>query len=132
MITEISQKQNIFLTWLFWHFFEIPKEILKALKNYLVFLFNYFSIPILLKTLFSHWRRYRESYGKGFDLKRFFSALTFNLISRILGAIVRIITIFIWLIAEFFVLIGFLIILLFWLILPFLGIIGIYWIFSTL
>jgi len=106
---EACPKQNIILSWLTWHFFETPKGILNAFKNFLIFNFNYFSIPFHFKTLFSHWRRYKEFYSKNIvDIKQNFKTLTFNLISRVLGAIVRLITILIGVAAEIFIfIIGF-------------------------
>ena len=92
-------KQNIISLWFEWQFFDVPKSIMEAWKNYLKFNLNYFSIPVLLKTFFSPWRRYGQSYGKGFNLGRYFEAFVFNMMSRIIGAILR----------AFFILTGFLI-----------------------
>lgn len=50
---------------------------------------NYFSIPLLIRTFFSHWRRYRWSYGRGFDIGRYISVFFSNLISRVMGAAMR-------------------------------------------
>jgi len=116
--------QNIFIQYLIWHFFDVPKGILEAWRNFLLFNLNYFSIPLLFKTLFSHWRRYRYSYGRRFDLGRYFEAFTFNLISRGLGAVVRVILILIGLLVEFFIILAGAIIFLGWLILPVLLIAG--------
>ncbi len=87
---------------------------------------NYFSVPLLLKTFFSHWRKYKWSYGRGFDVGRYFEAFFSNLISRVLGAIIRSIMIFLGLITEIFVLLLGLIVFVGWLILPALLIFGIY------
>ncbi len=57
------------------------------------FLFYFVPIPWLLKTLFSPWKKDVTRYGQGFDLKRFLETLAFNLISRVLGAVVRAMTI---------------------------------------
>ena len=123
---EASPKRNIILQWLVWYFGGAPKGILKAFKNFLVFNFNYFSISSLAKTLFSHWRRYIESYGRGFNPKRWASAFVGNMISRCLGAFVRTITILCGLIIELFILIGGIIVLLVWLFLPILLIFSFY------
>lgn len=123
---KVSPKRFIILQFLVWHFWEAPKGILKAFKNFLVFNFNYFSIGLLAKTLFSHWRRYRESYGKGLNIKRYFEAFTTNMISRILGAIVRIVTILVGLTVELFILIGGVIVFLTWIFLPVLLLLGLY------
>ncbi|MFC1789808.1 hypothetical protein ACFLYY_02430 [Patescibacteria group bacterium] len=117
-------KQNILLQWLSFYFFDAPKGILKAWRNFLLFNLNYFSIPILLKTLFSYWHRYRWYYPKGFNVGGYFSTLLSNAISRILGAMVRVFFIIIGILVEFFIIILGGLILLGWLILPFVSIAG--------
>ena len=115
---KASKKQSIIIQYLIWHFFDVPKEIVKAWKNYLVFNLRYFSIFLLLKTFFSHWRKYKWSYGRGLDLKRYFEAFFSNLISRTLGAIIRSFLILLSLIIEIFIFQAGIIVLLFWLGLP--------------
>ena len=126
MITEVAKKTNIFFQWLFWQFFEMPGNILKAWRNFLLFNLNYFSILLLLKTFFSPWRRYKWSYGKGFDATRYLEAFFSNLISRILGAVMRSFLIFIGLLVEIFIIFAGAIIFLGWLVLPLILIFGIY------
>jgi len=112
--------KNILSDWLFWHFFKVPKDIIKAFRNFLLFNLNYFSILFLLKTLFSPWRKYKDSYGRGFDFQRYFETFTFNLASRILGAIVRIIIILVGLILEVFIFLLGIIFVIGWIFSPFL------------
>ena len=122
---EVVQKQNIFLQWFLWQFFEMPKNILVVWKNFLKFNLNYFSLLLLLRTLFSPWRRYKVFKGRGFDLGRYLEALFSNLIFRILGAIMRSFLIIIGLLTEIFIVfIGF-IVFISWLVLPALLIAGI-------
>jgi len=111
-------KENILYQRIFWHFIEVPKEILKGWKNFLLFNFNYFSIPLLLKTFFSPWRRYRESYGRGFDIGRFLETLFANIIYCALGAIMRSFLIIIGLFTEVFIFFAGLLVLLGWIIMP--------------
>jgi len=115
---EVTKKQNVFSQWVSWQFFDVPKGIFKAWINFLKFNLNYFSILLLLKTLFSPWRRYRVSYGKGFDIGRYFSAFFSNLIFRTLGAILRSFLIFIGLLVEVFIIFVGLILFFLWLLLP--------------
>ena len=110
--------QNIISLWLQWQFFDVPKNILKGWRNFLKFNLNYFSVPTLLKTLFSHWHRYSYSYGKRFDPWRYFEALVFNMMSRVIGAVLRIFFIVTGLLIEIFIIFGGLIIFLGWIILP--------------
>lgn len=118
--------QNVFIQYLSWQFLETPIAILNAWRNFLLFNLNYFSIPLLLKTLFSPWRRYKMSYGKGFDAGRYFEALFSNLIFRIIGAIMRSFLIIVGLFVEFFIICIGLIVFLGWLLLPVLLILGFY------
>lgn len=116
--------QNIFIQYLRWHFFDTSREILKGWHNFLLFNLNYFSIPLLIKTFFLPWHKYCYSYGRGFDLKRYFGTFTFNLISRTLGAILRSVLIIIGTLIEIFIILGGIILISGWLILPLLLIIG--------
>ena len=51
---------------------------------------HYFSLPLLLPTLFYPWKRLAVSGGKsGFNLGRAFESFTFNFVSRFMGAFVR-------------------------------------------
>ena len=125
-MAEVTKKQNIFLQWLIWQFLEVPGNILKAWKNFLLFNLNYFSIPLLLKTFFSPWHRYRVSYGKGFDIGRYFSVFFSNLIFRILGAVMRSFFIIVGLIAEIFIIFAGAILFFGWLVLPAILILGLY------
>ncbi|HXK32344.1 MAG: hypothetical protein A2Z68_00475 [Candidatus Nealsonbacteria bacterium RBG_13_38_11] len=117
-------RQNIVIQWLCWHFFDVPKGILKAWRNFLFFNFNYFSVVLLLKTFFSPWRRYSWSYGRGFNIQRYIEVFLSNLLSRALGAIVRSFLIVFGLITEIFIISLGLIVFLGWLILPALLIFG--------
>jgi len=115
-MSEVSQ--NIFFQYFSWQFFDVPKKLIKAWKNFLLFNLNYFSIPLLVKTLFAPWRKYKMSYGRGFDAGRYFEAFLSNLIFRILGAIVRIFLIIIGLFVEILIIFGGIIVFFGWLILP--------------
>lgn len=121
-----APRKNTISEFLKWHYKEASSFILKVYKNFLVFNLNYFSVPLLFKTLFSHWRRYKDSYGRGFDIKRYIKTFFFNSISRILGAVVRSIIIIFALILEVLILVLGLAIFILWLLLPFLIIILIF------
>jgi len=123
---------NIFIQYLEWYFFDVSKGILAGWQNCLRFNLNYWSVPLLVKTLFSHWRRYRYSYGKGFSFKRYFEVFTFNMLSRTIGAIMRIVLIILGSIAEVFVFILGASVFLIWLILPILLIGGLFYGFKLL
>lgn len=115
---EALENKNIFVEWFLWQFFEVPKFLLGVWKNYILFALNYFSLPILLKSLFSPWRKYRWVYPKGFNVVEFFNTLISNAVSRILGAIMRIVLIVTGIIFQIFVIVAGLIIFLAWLLIP--------------
>lgn len=119
--------KNILFLYIEWHFLDVAKGILKAWRNFLLFNLNYFSVPLLLKTFFSPWRKYKESYGRGLDIKKYFEAFASNMISRVLGAIVRSFLIIIGIAFEIFILFAGLIVFLAWIILPLLLIGGLYY-----
>lgn len=124
-MSVLSQK-NIFLLYIRWQFVGVPTKILMAWKNFLQFGLNYFSIPQLLKTFFSPWRRYQWFYPRGFDAWRYLETFFSNLISKTLGAVFRTVLILVGILFEAFILaVGFLVFL-GWFILPIFLILGIY------
>ncbi|MBZ9572150.1 hypothetical protein KJA15_02375 [Patescibacteria group bacterium] len=127
-----SLAKNILVQYLTWHFFNQSKVILKVWKNLLLFNSNYFSIPLLIKTFFSHWRKYTWQYPRGLDIPKYLETFFSNLISRILGAIMRSALIFIGIFIEIFLIFFGAILFLLWLISPFLLIFGIYYGFKLL
>ena len=122
---ETSEKENIIVMWFLWQFYEMPKFLFSVWRNYLFFGLDYFSIPLLLKTLFSPWRRYNWVYPKGFDIKEFFNTLISNIFSRILGAMCRVVLIIVGAVAQVFIFVVGIIIIFLWLLIPFIIIGGI-------
>lgn len=116
--------QDIIFTYFSWHFLEAPRNILAAWKNFLKFNLNYFSIPLLLRTIFSPWHKYAWSYPRGFYPGKYLEIFISNLISRILGAILRVFMIIIGILAEVFIFFSGIIMILSWLALPAFLIIG--------
>lgn len=112
--------RNIFIKYLVWHFWDTPKGILRGWQNCLKFNLNHWSVPLLLRTWFSPWRRYQYSYGKGFGFAKYFEVFTFNIISRVMGAIMRSVLIGIGLFMEVLVFLAGAAVFLTWLVLPFL------------
>ncbi|MDP2641168.1 MAG: hypothetical protein Q8P39_01330 [Candidatus Yanofskybacteria bacterium] len=101
-----------------WHFLEAPFSIAKGALNILWFNFHYFSVDTLVRSLFSPWRRQTWSYGKGFDLGRYLEVFFSNMISRVIGAVVRLSVITLGLIGGMLVLAASMSILLLWYLTP--------------
>ena len=115
----MNKEQNIVSSWLAWHFYEMPRLIVFIWKDYLWFGSYFFSVPLLLATLFSPWRRYQWRYPKGFDIGEFFSSLVSNLFSRLIGACMRIVLVVFGIISQGIIFLIGLSIIIFWILLPF-------------
>jgi hypothetical protein len=122
---KLINKKNILTLWLNWHFLDMPQEIVKNWKNFLVFSLHFFSVINSIKTFFSHWHKYRWSYGRGFSFSRYAEVFFSNMVSRLIGAFLR----------SFFIVFGFistivvfllgLLLLMVWIFLPLLLILGV-------
>lgn len=115
---ETNSRQSIFVAWVLWHFNEMPRFLFGIWNDYILFASNYFSLPILLKSLFAPWRRYKWNYPKGFNIVEFFNTLISNIFSRFLGALVRVVLISIGILFQIFVLLIGIAVILFWILLP--------------
>jgi len=108
--------------YIFWHFVEFPKKLSKAILNFLKFGARYFSIPFLLKTLFSHWHRFSWQYPRGFDPLVYLEVFVSNLISRTIGFILRTFLILAGILFEIFIFILGILVLIIWYLLPLISI----------
>lgn len=73
-----------------WYFFELPPKIKKIWANYLWFFAHYFAVFQLAKEFFAPWKNMTFSREKrSFEIGDAFFAWFSNIISRILGAVVR-------------------------------------------
>jgi hypothetical protein len=101
-----------------WHYTGAIADILRIWRNYLWFFYHFFSIPVLLKTLFSPWRRLQEEYKGGFDIESFFSTIIVNIMMRFVGALVRLVFIIAGIAILTIVFLAGLAFLVFWMVLP--------------
>ncbi|TSC56576.1 MAG: hypothetical protein Greene071421_118 [Parcubacteria group bacterium Greene0714_21] len=123
---------SIAFEYVVWHFAQMPLEIAKAWRNILLFNLEYFSLPVLLKTLFAPWRKIQFAAGKGFNIAKLLEAAASNLISRILGALIRSVLIIAGLATEAALLATALATLIAWFLLPIAIVLGFSYGFSTL
>ncbi len=78
-----------------WHYLAANKFLWQVWRNFIEFGLHIFSVKLILKTLFTPWRRVEvKKQGAGFSLSEWFENFTFNLISRAVGFFVRLIFIF--------------------------------------
>lgn len=111
------------MQFLYWHYTDGITYYLNRWLYSLRYIEHYFSIPTLFKTLIYPWKRLESNEsGPGFSFSRYFENITFNLISRLIGACVRLILIFAGLFLITFIFVGGGIGIIIWLIFPVLGI----------
>jgi ATP-dependent Clp protease ATP-binding subunit ClpC len=80
------------MRFLSWHYTDGLKFYADRYVYFLRAIVHYFSLPVLIPTLFSPWKRLVANEDKpGFDLMYAFQTASFNLISRGIGAVVRMI-----------------------------------------
>lgn len=72
-----------------WHYSKALKSLINIWQNFLVFLFQFFSIKLLLKNFFDPWKRMADPYPKSFSFKDYFFAFIINLIVRLVGILMR-------------------------------------------
>ncbi len=97
--TEYNSKLiGIFIRW---YFIEMPSKMFVYTKEYLSVISYLFSFKFLLKTLFYPWKNQVYAYpSKGFDLQIITQVFISNLFARVIGAMIRMITIFIGIFVE--------------------------------
>ncbi len=79
--------------YLSWHYSLGIVKFVRAWMNTHWFLFHYFSISVLLASLFAPFHRIQEKRARGFDPQNWFEVFIINTLMRIVGAIVRCIVI---------------------------------------
>lgn len=100
---------------LFWYYGQGIHELLEICKNFLFCAWRFFSIIELLITILSPWRRdVSPQTWRGFHPLKTAELIVGNLISRILGAIVRIVVICFGIVACLCILAGGIVISFFW------------------
>lgn len=89
----------IFAHYWLWHYSRAVLDIFAIWRDIIVFVWNYFSVSLLLSTLFSPWKKIKENYGDTLDFGRLFSTFFVNLMMRLVGAVIRLFTVLLGLIA---------------------------------
>lgn len=102
-----------------WHYTRAFSDSFHIWRNVTFFVFTFFSIPLLLRTLFQPWKRIeagRET--SGFDIQDYLSTKVVNLVMRLVGAFMRLSLIVIGLMCTGTVVVAGLQFFIFWLFLP--------------
>ncbi len=104
--------------YLLWHYTHAFLEIFHVWTNFFWFIVNFFSIPQLLRSLFSPWKRITEERKRSFDFEDIAGVVIIGLFSRLIGFILRSVIIIIGFFALIFLLVFLFIVYTFWLLAP--------------
>lgn len=80
------------LSYLLWHYTTAWSDLVRLYRNFSWFVWHFFSIRILVGTLFAPWHRLHEVSSK--ETAGFLGSSIINLILRLIGFLLRIVTIF--------------------------------------
>lgn len=105
--------------YLLWHYSRAFLEIFHVWLNFLWFVVHFFSIPQLMRSWLSPWKRMVEDRGEKWNLEDLAGYIIIGLISRIIGFILRTIIISIGLICLLFTILAGFSVYIFWLAAPF-------------
>jgi hypothetical protein len=83
----------VILRYFVWHYTKAFEDVIRIELNFFWSVYHFFSIPNLFRSLFSPWERLRERYSSIFKFEEWFGSLIVNVIMRIVGALIRFVTI---------------------------------------
>lgn len=110
------------MEFLVWHYTKGLEYYVTTWTSYFDWINHYFSLSILITSLFAPWKRLIvEDKSPGFNFTRFFENLMFNLISRCIGAVVRFTLFWVGILFITLTFLGGILGLVFWVVLPFLS-----------
>jgi hypothetical protein len=107
------------LGYLRWHYGKAILALSRIWKNFIYFVFTFFSIRLLFKNFFDPWKRMSDGYPHNFNLKKYFYAFLTNLIVRMVGMIMRAALILIGFFCLLIMILLYPLVIISWFILPF-------------
>ena len=116
-----------------WYFWDQPSRILRIYFQYLRAFVEIFSFIFLVRTLVAPWKQIADPYPtKGFNLNQIAQTLTMNAVSRTIGFLFRVVTLFVGFCAVVALTLGFSLFYMAWLLFPVAFWIGLVYVFSPL
>jgi hypothetical protein len=104
--------------YLVWHYSRAYIEFSRVWFNLMWFVAHFFSILDLMKSWLSPWKRMIEERKKGWDVEELLSSMVINIISRILGGIMRTVIIALGLASLIITFVGGILVYLIWTVAP--------------
>lgn len=114
-----SRTVSLLPLFLRWYFVERPAHILRTFFTYLRALQESFSILFLMKTLFAPWKRIVDAYPQNwFNIRALTETFLFNTVTRLVGAVIRLMAIVTGVLLLLAVIVGFLAYFILWILFP--------------
>lgn len=98
ILKRLISQPDMVSDYAYWQFVAAPQWLGGMLYTIHRALLQFFSVPFMVRTLFSHWHRDIVPYRGG--LSDIFLAIAWNLISRTIGFLIRATVLALWLIVE--------------------------------
>ncbi len=111
--------------YLYWQFLSAPAWLLVLMYNFQHALIRFFSVPVMLRTLVSHWHKDVVKYSGSISNR--FLILGWNMISRVIGFLIRSVVLFLWVTSATVLLVGSIALFAVFVLWPFLVIAGLIW-----
>jgi hypothetical protein len=120
----------VLMIFVWWYLAEHPWKTIRLYLAFAAALLETFSFFFLLRTIFAPWKRITDSYPKSLlNLPAVFETFVFNVVTRGIGAVIRIVTILVGLFLQVILLALFAAYLTLWYVFPFLAFTGIAFLF---
>jgi hypothetical protein len=103
--------------YLVWHYTRAFRDVSSFWMNIAWFVIHFFSIPLLLRTLFSPWKRVTTEHTK-YGLEDLAETILFNIMSRVVGALIRSVLLIMGIVSLVVVLVAYVAFLTLWAVLP--------------
>jgi hypothetical protein len=103
----------------FWHYSRALGEIFSLWKNLMWFVGHFFSLRQLAASWFSPWKRIVERRGEKWNLEDIAGYIIINIVSRIIGTVIRTVIIILGVISFLATIVGGVVVYVFWILAPF-------------
>lgn len=82
---------DLTISYIRWHYTRAVRNLISNEKNFIVFLYNFFSIKLLLQTFFYLWKGLGEKYQNNavMNFADSFGTFALNMLMRLIGAVIR-------------------------------------------